>query len=770
MAYKQLGVVPAVDPDTATKEYVDEVDGGTSGSALKTIQPRRGTAAEWTSANPVLAEGELGWESDTGFSKRGNGSDQWADLGYSKPDVMPSYTVSTYYGGTLGADDDTACIQATMDAANAAGGGLVVIPPRTDGYVYKYEQLIIPRYIHLTGIGWHSAGATGITTRMQQLSGVNDDSIIFNDNDDVSSRPYIGPFGITDLVIRGAAGSTGGHGINFRVPDGRIAGMQDFSTLERVMVRGFAGSGIYLPKGSPIRLSDINGLWNGRYAVEVEDTQVDTSSGSVHTVMLKHISGDGNMGGVSDGGGATVLLKGLQATKASVVMVDIKSEYRIRGINDSGDGTVMGNFNAVVIENCGCPIAIHGVEHIATGTQTRLPGNAIQITGAARPNLSWTGVNFRSGVTGQTTGSTPCRVYDAVNAVERNAPAGFLGDNRFYAEYLETTTIRDANGNRTLTLSPEASAVNYLTIGNAATGSSPSLTASGTDTDVDILLVPRGAGRVKANGAPVSRRNIQTVTSSTTLNANGDYVVFIGASGAPTLPTAGSGNQGRYTFKNVTTTDRTIATTSSQTIDGATTYTLAPGAAVEVVSDGSNWRIFNTDTTFGNELASGEATMRRREVIAANLATSNGALRLTYFTATKTETISSVRTFTGSTAAVTPGLCRVGIYSVASNGDLTLVASTANDTALWGGTSTTYTKALSASFSKVRGTRYAVGTLIVDSATAPTHLGNLSLLADEAALSPRLCAAKFSQTDLPPSVTAGTLATTTLQYYSALAP
>ena len=43
---------------------------------------------------------------------------------------------------------------------------------------------------------------------------------------------------------------------------------------------------------------------------------------------------------------------------------------------------------------------------------------------------------------------------------------------------------------------------------------------------------------------------------------------------------------------NTDTTNKTIATTSSQTIDGVTIYTLPPGAAVEVISDGSNWRIF----------------------------------------------------------------------------------------------------------------------------------------------------------------------------------
>jgi hypothetical protein len=41
------------------------------------IQVRRGTAAQWTSANPTLAAGEIGFETDTGKLKIGTGSLAW---------------------------------------------------------------------------------------------------------------------------------------------------------------------------------------------------------------------------------------------------------------------------------------------------------------------------------------------------------------------------------------------------------------------------------------------------------------------------------------------------------------------------------------------------------------------------------------------------------------------------------------------------------------------------------------------------------------------
>lgn len=48
------------------------------------MQQRRGTAAQWTSANPVLAAGEIGFETDTNQFKMGDGLSAWADLSYFK--------------------------------------------------------------------------------------------------------------------------------------------------------------------------------------------------------------------------------------------------------------------------------------------------------------------------------------------------------------------------------------------------------------------------------------------------------------------------------------------------------------------------------------------------------------------------------------------------------------------------------------------------------------------------------------------------------------
>lgn len=49
---------------------------------LYRIQHRRGTAAQWTAENPILAGAEFGFETDTGRFKIGNGITAWSGLKY----------------------------------------------------------------------------------------------------------------------------------------------------------------------------------------------------------------------------------------------------------------------------------------------------------------------------------------------------------------------------------------------------------------------------------------------------------------------------------------------------------------------------------------------------------------------------------------------------------------------------------------------------------------------------------------------------------------
>ena len=51
------------------------------------IQVRRGVAADWSSVNPILAAGEMGYETDTNKFKFGNGTGAWNTLSYGASDT-----------------------------------------------------------------------------------------------------------------------------------------------------------------------------------------------------------------------------------------------------------------------------------------------------------------------------------------------------------------------------------------------------------------------------------------------------------------------------------------------------------------------------------------------------------------------------------------------------------------------------------------------------------------------------------------------------------
>ena len=77
------------------------------------LQFRRGTAAEWSADNPVLAEAEMGIETDTNLFKIGDGVLDWNTLPYgglegsTGPTGYTGYTGATGYTGETGPTGDT---------------------------------------------------------------------------------------------------------------------------------------------------------------------------------------------------------------------------------------------------------------------------------------------------------------------------------------------------------------------------------------------------------------------------------------------------------------------------------------------------------------------------------------------------------------------------------------------------------------------------------------------------------------------------------------
>ena len=116
------------------------------------IQLRNDTAANWTAANPVLCQSEMGVENDTHKLKIGDGVTAWNDLEYfgmseAAVSALISAQEDNYYTVIRNADEtDDAAITRALDGATAKKGDICTIKtalgttPETYSYMgYVYD-------------------------------------------------------------------------------------------------------------------------------------------------------------------------------------------------------------------------------------------------------------------------------------------------------------------------------------------------------------------------------------------------------------------------------------------------------------------------------------------------------------------------------------------------------------------------------------------------------------------------------------------------------
>ena len=116
------------------------------------IQLRKGTAAAWTSANPVLLSGEVGFETDTLKLKIGDGTTSWTSLAYHHdPDLAATYAAIAHtHSGVYEPADATLLKQADVDDTPVNG---VTTAPVSSNWAYDHAALS-------TAHGISSFGAT----------------------------------------------------------------------------------------------------------------------------------------------------------------------------------------------------------------------------------------------------------------------------------------------------------------------------------------------------------------------------------------------------------------------------------------------------------------------------------------------------------------------------------------------------------------------------------------------------------------------------------
>lgn len=162
--------------------------------------------------------------------------------------------------------------------------------------------------------------------------------------------------------------------------------------------------------------------------------------------------------------------------------------------------------------------------------------------------------------------------------------------------------IADANGNEQIIFTTTASAVNEITVTNAATGGKPTIAATGTDTNVTLNLTSKGSGTVQANGNPV----LTSVTAVSAVTGTPSASTYLRGDG--TWATVSSGDASTNTATSVDSEVALFSGTGGKTLKRATGSGIAKltSGVLSAVTAPTGTIVGTTDTqTLTNKTISG---------------------------------------------------------------------------------------------------------------------------------------------------------------------
>ena len=154
-----------------------------------------------------------------------------------------------------------------------------------------------------------------------------------------------------------------------------------------------------------------------------------------------------------------------------------------------------------------------------------------------------------------------------------------------------TTSINDANSNEIIKFTATSSAVNEITVVNAASGNNPEINATGTGTNINLNLNAKGTGSVEVSKAAYESVEISADGAA---SANASYIICNKAS-ALAVSLADGTTTGEY--KIFTNKGAGAATVTPTSFAQGTSFALAQYDGATVIWDGSNWYLVGNQSS-----------------------------------------------------------------------------------------------------------------------------------------------------------------------------
>ena len=245
--------------------------------------------------------------------------------------------------GDVGTADDTATIQACIDAVSVTDGGPGG-PAVLDSRNYAYTQIEIKDGVTLFG----NAAGVGTTrgSTLSQIAGTNDDGIIFDTS--FAATDYQHYTGVENLELIGVPTDTAGSGIRL------VHRAGESFTLRRLLIVDMPGHGISLEAGGTAAIvEDIHCFRCGVGASAGHGVNIQKGGSDVwNGLWMRGISGDNNEDGL-------IRIQGFASNEENLVIRDVKSEVSVA----SAQPTVL------TLDNCLGPITLDNVSCVGSQTQ-----------------------------------------------------------------------------------------------------------------------------------------------------------------------------------------------------------------------------------------------------------------------------------------------------------------------------------------------------------------------------------------------------------------